>query len=78
MVYSIYAGGDLPEITLKGKINMAADKKKKGEKATAMKITDSAEKKKALETAMAYIEKQFGKGAIMTSTAWPTALWAPT
>ncbi len=44
---------------------MAADKKKKGEKATAMKITDSAEKKKALETAMAYIEKQFGKGAIM-------------
>lgn len=65
MVYSIYAGGDLPEITLKGKINMAADKKKKGEKATAMKITDSAEKKKALETAMAYIEKQFGKGAIM-------------
>ncbi len=44
---------------------MAADKKKKLEKASAVKITDAAEKKKALETAMAYIEKQFGKGAIM-------------
>ena len=44
---------------------MAADKKKKQEKGSAVKITDAAEKKKALETAMAYIEKQFGKGAIM-------------
>ena len=44
---------------------MAADKKKKQEKASGVKITDAAEKKKALETAMAYIEKQFGKGAIM-------------
>ncbi len=44
---------------------MAADKKKKQEKASGVKITDAAEKKKALETAMAYIEKQFGNGAIM-------------
>ena len=43
---------------------MAIDKKKK-EKEKVVKITDEAEKKKALDTAIAAIEKQFGKGAIM-------------
>ncbi len=43
---------------------MAIDKKKK-EKEKVTKITDEAEKKKALDTAIAAIEKQFGKGAIM-------------
>ncbi|MBR1864318.1 MAG: recombinase RecA [Ruminococcus sp.] len=43
---------------------MAIDKKKK-EKAAVHKITDAEEKKKALDTAIAYIEKQFGKGSIM-------------
>ena len=43
---------------------MAIDKKKK-EKEKVVKITDEAEKKKALETAISAIEKQFGKGAIM-------------
>ena len=43
---------------------MAIDKKKK-EKQTVTKLTDASEKKKALDTAIAYIEKQFGKGAIM-------------
>ena len=43
---------------------MAIDKKKK-EKEKVVKITDEAEKKKALDTAIATIEKQFGKGAIM-------------
>lgn len=44
---------------------MAVDKKKKSETKTVTKITDEEERKKALETALAYIEKKFGKGAIM-------------
>ena len=44
---------------------MAIDKKKKEAVKTVVKITDAEEKKKALDTAIAYIEKQFGKGAIM-------------
>ena len=44
---------------------MAIDKKKKDAVKTVVKITDAEEKKKALDTAIAYIEKQFGKGAIM-------------
>ena len=44
---------------------MAIDKKKKETVKPVVKITDAEEKKKALETALAYIEKQFGKGAIM-------------
>ncbi len=43
---------------------MAIDKKKKESK-TVKKLTDQDEKKKALDTAIAYIEKQFGEGAIM-------------
>ncbi|WP_051588836.1 recombinase RecA [Ruminococcus sp. NK3A76] len=43
---------------------MAIDKKKK-EKEKVTKITDEAEKKKALDSAISVIEKQFGKGAIM-------------
>ncbi len=43
---------------------MAIDKKKKEVK-TVVKIVDKEEKKKALDTAIAYIEKQFGAGAIM-------------
>ena len=43
---------------------MAIDKKKKEGKSVT-KITDKAEKKKALDTAISYIEKQFGEGAIM-------------
>ena len=43
---------------------MAIDKKKK-EKEKVTKITDENEKKKALDTAISAIEKQFGKGAIM-------------
>ena len=44
---------------------MAIDKKKKEAVKTVVKITDAEEKKKALDTAIAYIEKQFGKGAVM-------------
>ena len=45
---------------------MAIDKKKKDTgKAAVVKITDAEEKKKALDTAIQYIEKKFGKGAIM-------------
>ena len=44
---------------------MAIDKKKKEKSPQVHNITDADEKKKALETAIAYIEKQFGKGAIM-------------
>ncbi len=44
---------------------MAIDKKKKDSAKPVVKITDAEEKKKALATAIAYIEKQFGKGAIM-------------
>ena len=44
---------------------MAIDKKKKEKAPQVHNITDAEEKKKALETAIAYIEKQFGKGAIM-------------
>ena len=43
---------------------MGIDKKKKETK-TVTKIIDKDEKKKALDTAIAYIEKQFGAGAIM-------------
>ncbi len=48
-----------------GNENMAIDKKKKASATPVMNITDKEEKKKALDTAIAYIEKQFGKGAIM-------------
>lgn len=44
---------------------MAMDKKKKASTTAITNITDKAEKKKALDTAIAYIEQQFGKGAIM-------------
>lgn len=44
---------------------MAIDKKKKEALKPVVKITDAEEKKKALETAITYIEKKFGKGAIM-------------
>ena len=44
---------------------MAIDKKKKEKDVKVHNITDADEKKKALETAIAFIEKQFGKGAIM-------------
>ena len=44
---------------------MGIDKKKKEGKAAVTKIVDKEEKKKALDTAIAYIEKQFGAGAIM-------------
>ena len=44
---------------------MAIDKKKKEKSPQVHNITDADERKKALETAIAYIEKQFGKGAIM-------------
>lgn len=43
---------------------MAIDKKKKETK-TVVRIVDKDEKKKALETAIGVIEKQFGAGAIM-------------
>ena len=44
---------------------MALDKKKKDEVKPVTKITDAEEKKKALDTAIQFIEKKFGKGAIM-------------
>lgn len=44
---------------------MAIDKKKKETVKQVVKITDAEEKKKALDTAIAAIEKAFGKGAIM-------------
>lgn len=44
---------------------MAIDKKKKDGAKPVVKITDAEEKKKALDTAIQYIEKKFGKGAIM-------------
>ena len=44
---------------------MAIDKKKKDKNTKVQNITDAEEKKKALETAIAFIEKQYGKGAIM-------------
>ena len=44
---------------------MAVDKKKKNEVKTVSKITDKEEREKALETALSYIEKKFGKGSIM-------------
>ncbi|MBR1724588.1 MAG: recombinase RecA [Ruminococcus sp.] len=44
---------------------MAIDKKKKSEVKPVTDITDAEEKQKALATALEYIEKKFGKGAIM-------------
>ncbi len=44
---------------------MAVDKKKKNEARPVQKITDKEERDKALETAISYIEKKFGKGSIM-------------
>lgn len=44
---------------------MAIDKKKKEASKTVVKITDKEDKKKALDTAIAVIEKQFGAGAVM-------------
>ncbi len=43
---------------------MAADKKK-AESVRVERVNDQAERKKALEAALAYIEKEFGKGSIM-------------
>ena len=44
---------------------MAIDKKKKDAKTTVVKLVDKDEKRKALESAIGVIEKQFGAGAIM-------------
>lgn len=44
---------------------MAIDKKKKDAKTTVVKLVDKEEKRKALESAIGVIEKQFGAGAIM-------------
>ena len=44
---------------------MAIDKKKKDAKTTVVKLVDKEEKRKALESAIGGIEKQFGAGAIM-------------
>ena len=48
-----------------GITEMAVDKKKKNEVKPVQKITDKEERSKALETALSYIEKKFGKGSIM-------------
>jgi recombination protein RecA len=48
-----------------GIAKMAVDKKKKNEVKPVQKITDKDERNKALETALSYIEKKFGKGSIM-------------
>ncbi len=48
-----------------GITEMAVDKKKKNEVKPVQKITDKEERNKALETALSYIEKKFGKGSIM-------------
>lgn len=42
-----------------------ADKKKAEKKESVVKLTGADEKKKALEAAIAHIEKQYGKGAVM-------------
>lgn len=42
-----------------------ADKKKAEKKEAVVKLTNADEKKKALEAAIAHIEKQYGKGAVM-------------
>lgn len=42
-----------------------ADKKKAEKKEAVVKLTSADEKKKALEAAIAHIEKQYGKGAVM-------------
>ena len=44
---------------------MASDKSKKAAKAAAAPTDDAGEKKRALDMALASIEKQFGKGAII-------------
>ena len=46
---------------------MAIDKKKKEAVKTVVKITDAEEKKKALDTAIAYIEKHTSVPASVTS-----------
>lgn len=42
-----------------------AEKKKAEKKEAVVKLTNADEKKKALEAAIAHIEKQYGKGAVM-------------
>ncbi|MDE6763104.1 MAG: recombinase RecA, partial [Oscillospiraceae bacterium] len=42
-----------------------AEKKKAEKKEAVVKLTSADEKKKALEAAIAHIEKQYGKGAVM-------------
>ncbi len=42
-----------------------AEKKKAEKKESVVKLTGAEEKKKALEAAIAHIEKQYGKGAVM-------------
>lgn len=44
---------------------MAADKKKSSDSVRVERINDHGERKKALAAALAYIEKEFGKGSIM-------------
>ncbi len=44
---------------------MAADKKKSSDSVRVERINDQGERKKALAAALAYIEKEFGKGSIM-------------
>jgi len=44
---------------------MAIDKKKKDADKKVVKLTDKEDRKKALDTAIAVIEKQFGAGAVM-------------
>ncbi|MGN0632510.1 MAG: recombinase RecA, partial [Oscillospiraceae bacterium] len=44
---------------------MAIDKKKKDQTPPVVEITEPEEKKKAIEAAVAFLEKKYGKGAIM-------------
>ncbi len=44
---------------------MAVEKKKKNEVKIVQKITDKEEREKALQTALAFIEKKYGKGTVM-------------
>ena len=46
-----------------------ADKKKDKELPKVERITDKEERKKALAAAVAFIDKEFGKGAIIRMTA---------
>ena len=56
----------------KNEVGTMADKKKKERAVPVRKVTDD-EKKAALEAALAHIEKNYGKGAVMRLGAVPTA-----